>query len=123
MDNNILETIDMKTLGKELQQARTRIGMTQEEAAKIIGVARTTMINIEQGGRRIRGDELLKLAVAYGLPVSDFVRPRPLLEMSRPQFRGPTLKSEEDTALIEQYVEQLKQLARDYFELEKITET
>ncbi|HEU5376388.1 MAG TPA: XRE family transcriptional regulator [Ktedonobacteraceae bacterium] len=123
MDNNILETIDMKTLGKELQQARTKIGMTQEEAAKIIGVARTTMINIEQGGRRIRGDELLKLAIAYGIPVSDFVRPRPILEMSKPQFRGPTLKSEEDTALIEQYVEQLKQLARDYFELEEITET
>jgi Zn-dependent peptidase ImmA (M78 family)/DNA-binding XRE family transcriptional regulator len=123
MDNDILETIDMKTLGKELQQARTRIGMTQEKAAKIIGVARTTMLNIEQGGRRIRGDELLKLAVAYGLPISDFVRSRPVLEMSKPQFRGPSLRSAEDNALIEPSVEQLKQLARDYFELEEITET
>jgi Zn-dependent peptidase ImmA (M78 family)/transcriptional regulator with XRE-family HTH domain len=123
MDNDILETIDMKTLGKELQQARTKKGMTQEEAANIIGVARTTMTTIEQGGRRIRADELLKLAVAYGLPVSDFVRPRPLLEMSKPQFRGPSLKSVEDNTLIEPYVEQLKQLARDYFELEQLTET
>lgn len=123
MDNDMLETIDMKTLGKELQQARTKRGMTQEEAARIIGVARTTMTTIEQGGRRIRADELLKLAVAYKLPVSDFVRPRPILEMSEPQFRGPALKSAEDNALIESSVEQLKQLARDYFELEKITET
>jgi Zn-dependent peptidase ImmA (M78 family)/DNA-binding XRE family transcriptional regulator len=123
MDNDILETIDMKTLGRELQQARTKKGMTQEDAAKIIDVARTTMIAIEQGSRRIRADELIKLAHAYGLAVSDFVRPRPVLAMSKPQFRGPWLKSEADNALIEPYVEQLKQLARDYFELERITDT
>ena len=123
MDNNILESIDMKALGRELQQARIKKGVTQEEAARIIEVARTTMVSIEKGDRRVRADELIKLAHAYGLSVSDFVRPRPVLAMSKPQFRGPVLKTEADNALIEPYVEQLKQLARDYFELERITET
>ena len=123
MDNDILETIDMKALGRELQQARTKKGITQEDAAKIIDVARTTMVAIEQGNRRIRADELIKIAHAYGLSVSDFVRPRPVLAMSKPQFRGPWLKTEADNELIKPYVEQLKQLARDYFELERITET
>lgn len=121
MDKDVLETIDTKVLGRELQQARVRRGITQEQAAKIIDVARTTIVAIEQGNRRIRAGELIKLAQAYGLSVSDFVRPRPVLEMAEPQFRGPWLKTEEDNGLIAPYVEQLKQLARDYFELEKIT--
>jgi len=35
MDTNILDTIDMRELGKELQQARIKRGLTQEEAAKL----------------------------------------------------------------------------------------
>jgi len=46
MDTNILDTIDMRELGKELQQARIKRGLTQEEAAKIIEVARTTITAI-----------------------------------------------------------------------------
>ena len=77
MDSNILDTIDMKVLGRELQQARVRKGLTQEEAAKVIDVARTTITAIEQGTRRIRSGELIKLAQAYNSQVSDFVRARP----------------------------------------------
>ena len=121
MSNNILDTIDMKVLGRELQQARVRKGLTQEDAAKIIDVARTTIIAIEKGNRRIKAGELIKLAEVYNVPISDFVRTRPEIAMSQPQFRGPSLRTEEDNALIEPYVEQLKHLVRNYFELEKIT--
>lgn len=123
MDNNTLDTIDMKVLGKELQQARIRKGLTQEEAANIIDVARTTITAIEKGDRRIKAGELIKLAQAYNAQISDFVRNRPEIEMSQPQFRGPSLRTEEDNTLIERYVEQLKHLVRNYFELEKITES
>jgi len=121
MDSNILDSIDMKSLGRELQQARVRKGLTQEDAAKIIDVARTTMIAIEKGDRRIKAGELMALAQAYNLQISDFVRTRPEIAMSQPQFRGPSLRTEEDNTLIAPSVEQLKCLARDYFELEKIT--
>src|SRR5437763_5987969 len=76
MNGNILDTIDIRVLGKELQQARTKRGLTQEEAAKSIGVARTTLTAIEKGERRIKAEELILLAQVYGLQVSDFVRPR-----------------------------------------------
>lgn len=123
MDKNILDTVDMKVLGKELQQARVRKGLTQEEAARIIDVARTTLIAIEKGERRIRAGELIKLAQAYGTQISDFVRTRPEIALSQPQFRGPSLRTEEDNALIEPCVEQLKQFVRNYYELEKMTES
>lgn len=121
MDSNILDTIDMKILGRELQQARVRKGLTQEDAAGILGVARTTITAIEKGDRRIKAGELIKLAQAYDSPISDFVRSRPEIEMSQPQFRGPSLRTEEDNALIAPYVEQLKHFARNYFELERMT--
>lgn len=121
MDNNILDTMDMKHLGKELQQARSRKGLTQEEAARVIDVARTTIVAIEQGNRRIKAGELIKLAQAYGSPISDFMRQRPELEMSQPQFRGPVLRTEEDNAAITPSVEHLKHFVRAYVELERIT--
>ncbi len=73
MDTNILDTIDMRELGKGLQQARIKQGMTQEDAAKVIDVARTTITAIEKGERRIKAGELIKLAQAFGRQVSDFV--------------------------------------------------
>ena len=119
--NDILETIDMKMLGKELQQARVRKGLTQEQAAHIIAVARTTMISIEKGERRIKADELAKLAYAYSLQMSDFLRDHANIDWSKPQFRGPTLRTDDDDNAIAPHVEELAQLARDYFELERIT--
>jgi Zn-dependent peptidase ImmA (M78 family)/DNA-binding XRE family transcriptional regulator len=123
MNYNVLDTIDMKTLGRELQQARIRKGFTQDEAAKIIDVARTTMTAIEKGERRIKAGELIKLAQAYDMPIADLVRPHPDIALSQPQFRGPVLRTEEDNTVIEPYVEQLKFLARNYFELEHITQS
>ena len=120
METNILDTIDMRELGKELQQARIKRGLTQEEAAKIIEVARTTITAIEKGERRIKADELIKLARAYGRQVSDFVRPRPKIEPFQPQFRGPVLRSAEDEAKIAQFVTLLEELSRSYLELEQI---
>ncbi len=123
MDYSVLNTIDMKTLGRELQQARIRKGFTQEQAAKLIDVARTTMTSIEKGERRIKAGELIKLAQAYDMPITDLVRPHPDIALSQPQFRGPSLRTEEDNKLVEPSVEQLKFLARNYYELEHITQS
>ncbi len=122
MDTNILDTIDMRELGKELQQARTKKGLTQEDAAKVIEVARTTITAIEKGERRIKADELIKLARAYGRQVSDFVRSRPKIEPFQVQFRGPALRSIEDEEKIAPYIDMLEELSRNYLELEEIEE-
>ena len=120
MTTNILDTIDMRELGRELQQARTKRGLTQEDAAKIIDVARTTITAIEKGERRIKAEELIKLTRAYGRQVSDFVRSHPKVEPFRVQFRGPFLRSLEDEAKIAPYIDMLEELSRNYLELELI---
>jgi DNA-binding XRE family transcriptional regulator len=45
--------------------------MTQADAAQVIDAARTTIIAIEKGERRLKPNELIKLARAYGKAVSD----------------------------------------------------
>src|SRR5437016_1666901 len=120
METNILDTIDMRELGKELQQARIKRGLTQEDAAKIIDVARTTITAIEKGERRIKASELIKLAEAYGRQVSDFVRPRPKIEPFRFQFRGSAQRFIEDDTNVAQYIDMLEELSRNYLELEQI---
>jgi Zn-dependent peptidase ImmA (M78 family)/DNA-binding XRE family transcriptional regulator len=121
MNTNILDTIDMRELGKKLQQARIKRGMTQEDAAKVIDVARTTIIAIEKGERRIKAGELIKLAQAYGHQVNDFVRPAPKIEPFQVQFRGSYTRTGEDATAIATYIDELERLCHNYLELEQIT--
>jgi Zn-dependent peptidase ImmA (M78 family)/DNA-binding XRE family transcriptional regulator len=121
MDENILEKLDLHQLGRELQQARTKRGLTQADAAQILNVARTTITAIEKGERRIKPDELIKLARAYGRPVNDFTRPRPSIEPFQVQFRGPYLRIMDENEEIKKYIDELEDLSRDYLELEQIT--
>ncbi|HZU67218.1 MAG TPA: XRE family transcriptional regulator [Ktedonobacteraceae bacterium] len=123
MNSDFLDVIDMRELGKELQQARSRRGLTQEEAAKIIDVARTTITAIEKGERRIKAEELIKLAYAYGREVTDFIRPRPQFEPFQAQFRNLPLFSSQENTQIALYIDTLEELSRNYLELEQITGT
>ena len=77
---NILDVIPPELMGAELRLARRQAKFTQAEAATFIGAARTTLVAIEQGKRRIQAGELIRLARAYGKQVSDFVRPRPVIK-------------------------------------------
>lgn len=124
MDQSVLDTIDPRVLGDDLQKARKRRGLTQEGAAKIIETARTTLAAIEKGERRIKPGELIKLAHAYGRQVSDFVRPHPVIDsFPQPQFRGPAMQSEEEAEKIASYVASVEQYCQDYLELEELLTT
>jgi len=120
MTTNILDNIDLRTLGELLQQARKKCNMTQADAAKIIDAARTTMIAIEKGERRLKANELIKLARAYGRSVSDFVRSRPVVQPFEVQFRAVYQRSQEQQAQIEPFILHLEELCQNYLELEKI---
>ena len=69
-----LESIDATKVGERLRLARSNAGLNQEDAARELGVARTTIVAIEQGQRRVRNDELLKLAEVYSVSVNDLLR-------------------------------------------------
>lgn len=120
---DVLDTIDPAYVGQELTRARKKKKLTQDDAAKILGVARTTMTAIEKGERRIRSGELIALARAYESQVSDFVRPRPVVPSfrDRVQFRGPFSRTERDDEQIEPCIEEFEDLCRDYLELEQLT--
>lgn len=120
MVNNILDKINLNDLGNLLQQARKQCGMTQAEAAKIIDVARTTLIAIEKGQRRLKSSELVKLARAYGKSVSDFVAPPPVIESFDVQFRSALRRSEAEEAQIKPIILRFQELCQNYLELEEI---
>ncbi len=122
MTNNILDNIDMRRLGELLQEARNKCGMTQADAAKVINAARTTMVAIEKGERRLKPTELIELARAYGRAVSDFVRPRPVVQPFEIQFRAAYRRNEVEESQIEPVILRLEELCRNYLELEKIVD-
>lgn len=69
-----LGTIPASEVGRRLRLARDNAGLTQQEATDEIGVARTTLVAIEKGTRRIRIDEAQRLAKLYGVSVNALFR-------------------------------------------------
>lgn len=120
MATNILDTIDRQQLGKSLKQAREQRGMTQADAAQELEVSCTTLVAIENGTRRLKPAELITLARTYGRSVSDFVRPRPVVEPLEVQFRALYRRTQEEQAAIEPVVLHLQQLCENYLELEQL---
>lgn len=126
MPDSILDTIDIIRLGKELQAARKQARLTQEDAASIIGVARTTITAIENGERKIKEGELIKLSRAYKRQLNDFLRPRPALEtveVTQAQFRSSYLRTDADNEAIQPALYELQDLCRDYLDLEQLLES
>ncbi|MBM3967840.1 MAG: helix-turn-helix transcriptional regulator, partial [Planctomycetes bacterium] len=117
---NVLDGIDPQRLGDLLQQARKKMGMTQADAAKVIDAARTTLVAIEKGERRLKPNELIKLARAYGRSISDFVRPTPAIEPFEVQFRSVYQRHDDQEGEINLVIHHFEQLCRNYLELEQI---
>ncbi|MDA0246109.1 MAG: XRE family transcriptional regulator [Chloroflexi bacterium] len=115
---------DPATLGQLLQQACKRQGMTQADAAEVLGVSRPTMTAVENGTRPLKASELIKLAEAYGRDVSDFVRARPILQPFAAQFRSAVGQTTaDDEAAIATTMNQLEDLVTNYVELEQMTDS
>ena len=66
------DTTDRRDLGTRLRQAREYLGLSQDEAAKYLGIPRTALSHIESGQRRIDALELKKAASLYKRPVAHF---------------------------------------------------
>ena len=120
MDATQLTAISPHELGQRLQEARKRRGLTQEEAASAIGLARTTMVAIEKGERRMRANELLQLAQVYGQSVNDLLRDRPQLAPFAPQFRSQRSQWPEETSIFDASIADFEALCQNYLELEQL---
>ncbi len=72
---------DPVKLGVNLRAARKSVGLIQEEAGLRLGMARTTIIAIEQGTRHVRVEELQEMAKLYECDFSlFFIAPEPPAE-------------------------------------------
>jgi Zn-dependent peptidase ImmA (M78 family)/DNA-binding XRE family transcriptional regulator len=74
-------------IGDRLRKARENANLTQADAAEAIGIARTTLIAIEQGQRRIRIEEAQRLAKVYGISLNALLRQEALHVDLVPRFR------------------------------------
>ncbi|MEU1212623.1 helix-turn-helix transcriptional regulator [Streptomyces sp. NPDC005790] len=75
-----------KRLGSEVRRMRTEADVSAETAARLLGVDRSRLSNIEQGLRPISQDRLRALSQACACP--DEVYVNALVDMARPAQRG-----------------------------------
>lgn len=63
----------MSKLGKQVQEARIKRGLSQEKLAEISGLSVMAIAFIEQGRRRPQLKTLMKIAGALGVRVKDLI--------------------------------------------------
>ncbi len=70
--------LDRITIRPELlRAARNRAGLTQAEAARLLGLSRQTLWSYERGRGLPSANVLARICVLYGVTPQDLVRPQP----------------------------------------------
>lgn len=119
-----LNTINWRSLGARLQSARKEAGLKQQDVADVLKVARTTVVAIEKGDRRLDHTELIALAKLYKKDLNTFLRDRPAIPELAFQFKAffknPLLKEQEEDDL-QRAASRLQEYCENYLELERLT--
>ncbi|HYN36112.1 MAG TPA: XRE family transcriptional regulator [Actinomycetota bacterium] len=66
--------ITQEELARRLKEARLNVGLTQQDAADELGIARTAIVQIEAGRRAVNSLELARLARLYGRGADEFLQ-------------------------------------------------
>lgn len=64
-----MSTVNVE-IAERLRRARKAAGLTQGQAAKLLGLHRPSVCEMEAGRRKVSADELLQLAQMYGVDMS-----------------------------------------------------
>jgi len=104
-------------IGERLRIAREAAKLTQAAASDAIGAARTTIVALEQGKRRIRMEELQKLTKLYSTSANSILRREAVHVDMVPRFRK--LVPHSDSA-VEDAARLLNNLVRAEVELENV---
>lgn len=113
-------SLDSPVLLQRLRRAREDRGLSQDQVAQKLGLARTTLVAIEAGERLLRAEELLTLADTYGEPLDTLLRMEPAPRQLAAQFRTAAGGWPEQNELRIATAE-LQRLSEDYVELERLT--
>lgn len=112
-----LDEIAPAEVGERLRIAREAAKITQADAATAIGVARTTLVAIEQGQRRARINELQQLARQYGTSINALLRQEAVHVDLEPRFRKLSVSTD---AAADAAAQLLSHLAKAEVELENL---
>ncbi len=66
--------MDAETLGRRLRTARVTRGLSQQDAAQALGLARTAITQLEAGNRSVSTLELTALSELYQRRIADFLQ-------------------------------------------------
>ncbi|TRV77016.1 ImmA/IrrE family metallo-endopeptidase [Streptomyces sp. 130] len=95
-----MASIDARTLGERIRDARKRAGMSQEELGQAVGIERTAVNKIEGGVRRVTALELSDVAAVLGVRMFTFFEdPVPALVSHRSSQGLDTVDSQIDALL------------------------
>ncbi len=61
---------DKQKIAEKVREARELSGLSQGQAAKMLGIHRPTISEIEAGRRNVKADEIITFANLYGVEVS-----------------------------------------------------
>ena len=111
------DELSTRDIGDRLRMARDTAGITQEGAAKEVEIARTTLLAIEKGNRRVRMEELQRLARVYGTSVNTILRRESVFVDLVPRFRKLVTSTDQASA---HAAHLLSDLVRAEVELENI---
>lgn len=117
--------IEPGLLGKKLQEARKARGLTQQDVAEALSVARTTVTAMEKGERRVQPDDIIHMAALYGRSVNNLVGGKEPIADFGVQFRT-ALKGANSSGVEEDLaraVDVFQSLCEDYLYLESIIGT
>lgn len=64
-------------IGKRLQEARKLAGLSQAQVAKLLGIHRPSVSEIEAGNRRVSADELKTLCDTYEISIDWVIGNKP----------------------------------------------
>lgn len=111
--------LESPALLARLRRAREDRGLSQGSVADRLGIARTTLVAIEQGERRLRPEELVGLAEIYGIRLETLLRSEPSPRPLAAQFRTAISRLPDESEL-QVAAAELQALAEDYVELETL---
>jgi Zn-dependent peptidase ImmA (M78 family)/transcriptional regulator with XRE-family HTH domain len=115
-----LQGIEPWALGSRLREAREARGWTQKQVAERLGVARTTLVAIEKGERRLKPVELIALARFFGRDVSELLQRGAPCEAFAVQLRATMPQASSIETELRASIEEFQHLCEDYVRLEDI---
>lgn|SRR5690625_3770509 len=68
--NNKSNTSERKKIAERLKEARALAGLSQENAAKILGIQRPAISEIESGKRKVSAEEIIQFSKLYKVNTS-----------------------------------------------------